>query len=790
MRTVSIALLSPLALLAQADAPENLKNPFAGSPAAIQAGAVLYTQTCQVCHGAEARGDRGPALTGKLTRGDRDGEVFLNIRGGVRGTQMPAFPQLTTDQIWRVVAYLRASQSEGPVASTGGGDPAAGAQVFFGKGGCAACHDVNGRGGIVGPDLSSAGRHSAEALQRKILDPREFLGAGRRRGRGAERPQTLIAKTRDGREIRGVRRNEDTFSVQMVDASGQLHLLDKSKLAGLRVENAPLMPTDFASRLSAVELRNVVAYLKTLNGRDLSKTIQATVGGGVGFDRLRNADAEPHNWLMYWGNYQGTHFTRLDQINSSNVKQLQAQWTIQLPGDLALQTTPIVVDGVMYTSGQPGQVFALDARTGKQIWRYERRLKSTHAYAINQSNRGVTVLGNRVFVGTLDAALVALDARSGLPLWETQLADAQLGHSLTSPPLAVKNMIITGISGGEFPIRGFIDAYDPATGQRLWRFYTIPGPGEPGNDTWLGDSWKEGGSATWLTGTYDPGLNLLYWPTGNPAPAINGDVRLGDNLYSASVVALNPDTGKLVWHYQFTPNDTHDWDSTEDVMLVDRVYKGQRRKLLLHGDRNGFLYALDRGNGKFLSAFPFIRQTWNKGFDDRGRPMPVDGWRASEKGSIDIYPTMGGGTNYQAPSYDPATGWFILAYSEGGQRYFATPVTVEPGRQYQGGQAVQLDEPSRAGIKAIDPETGQTKWDYPIYQKSLTNGVLATAGHVVFASTAEGHLIALDSKTGKYLWRFQTGGAMAASPISYAVDGRQFIAVASGNVLYGFALPE
>ncbi len=790
MKAALAAFALPLACFAQSDAPENLKNPFAGSPAAIAEGAKLYTQACQVCHGGEARGDRAPALNGRFRRGEKDGEIFLNIRGGVRGTQMPAFAQLSSDQIWRVVAYLRSLSATAPDAAVAG-DAAAGEQVFFGKAQCAACHEVNGRGGVVGPDLSTAGRLSAEALERKISDPAAASGAPVRRRGGPTRPQTLIARTRDGREIRGVRRNEDTFSVQMMDASGHLHLLEKSRLESLRVENGSLMPAGYASRLSKTELRDLVAYLKSNNGRDLSKTAAASIpSGGLSYQRLRDSGSEPHNWMMYWGDYQGTHFTKLSQINTANVKTLQAQWTLQLLGDQALQTTPLVVDGVMYVTGPPGQVYALDARNGRQIWRYERRLKSTHAYAINQSNRGVAVLDNRVYFGTLDAALVALDARTGLPLWEVQLADVQLGHSLTSPPLAVNGKIITGISGGEFPIRGFIDAYDPATGRRLWRFYTIPGPGEKGNDTWLGDSWKEGGSATWLTGTYDPETNLVYWPTGNPAPAINGDVRRGDNLYSSSVVALNADTGKLVWHYQFTPNDTHDWDSTEDVMLVDRMFQGQRRKLLLHGDRNGFLYTLDRTDGKFLAAHPFIRQTWNKGFDEKGRPIPVEGSRASENGSIEVYPSMGGGTNYQAPSYDPATGWFLLAYAEAAQRYFSTPVRPEAGRQYQGGRAMRSEAPSRAGIKAVDPETGATKWDFPIHQGSLTNGVLATAGGVAFAASADGNLIALDSRTGKPLWKFQTGGAMAASPISYAVDNRQYIAVASGNVLYSFALPE
>jgi len=744
-----------------------------------------------VCHGSGARGDRAPALNGALRRSEKDGEIFLNIRGGLRGTQMPAFAQFTTDQTWQLVTYLRSLSGAGstPPSQTlvVAGDAAAGARVFAAQ--CAGCHKVNGSGGAVGPDLADASRLTADVVRRKVLDPQTTAGAPavRRRG-GPTRPRTLVARLQDGREIRGVRRNEDTFSVQMTDAAGRLRMFEKSRLSSFTVENRSLMPAGFAQRLSAADIDNLVAYVKS--PRLCLAAVPAPAAGGVSYARLRNADAEPHNWMMYGGNFAGTHFSKLRQITPANVRTLQAQWSIQLLGDQALQTMPLVIDGVMYTTGPPGQVYALDARAGRQIWRYERKMKSTHAYAINQSNRGVAVPDNRVFFGTLDAALVALDARTGRPLWEVQLADVQLGHSLTSPPLAVDGKIITGISGGEFPIRGFIDAYDPANGKRLRRFYTIPGPGEPGNETWLGDSWKEGGSATWLTGTYDPATNLVYWPTGNPAPAINGDVRRGDNLYSSSVVALNADTGKLAWHYQFTPNDTHDWDSTEDVILVDRMYQGQMRKLLLHGDRNGFLYALDRVTGQFLGAHAFAKQNWSKGFDDKGRPMPVDRSLASSEGSIEIYPSMGGATNYQAPSYDPATGWFIMAYAESAQRYFATPVTSEPGRQYQGGRTERVDAPSRFGIKAVDPETGATKWDFPLMQVSLTNGVLATSGGVTFAASADGNFIALDSKSDRALWKFPTGGAMAASPIAYAVDGWQPMAIASGNVLYSFALPE
>src|SRR6185436_5886294 len=285
------------------------------------------------------------------------------------------------------------------------------------------------------------------------------------------------------------------------------------------------------------------------------------------------------------------------------VKNLQGTWAATVPGNTTLEATPVVVDGVMYvtSSGDPLTVMALDARTGRQIWRYSRPQKVKNPYEINPYNRGVAVLGNRLYVGTLDAALISLDARTGLLMWETQVADSMEGYSITSAPLIVKDKVVTGITGGEFATRGFLQAFDAASGKPVWKFYTIPGPGEFGNDTWKGDSWQTGGSPTWLTGSYDPDLNLIYWAIGNPAAQIDRSVRGdGDNLYSDSVVAVDGDTGKLKWHYQFTPNDGHDWDSVQDMVLVDRVWHGQNRKLLLHADRNSHFYVLDRTNGAFL----------------------------------------------------------------------------------------------------------------------------------------------------------------------------------------------
>jgi PQQ-dependent dehydrogenase (methanol/ethanol family) len=777
---------------------DTTRNPLAGRADAAAAGHQLFDQTCQSCHGPAGRGDRGPALdTGRFAHGNEDGDLFHTIRAGVPGSQMPPFPALTDQQTWQLVSYIRSlSASAAPpdsAASVPPGDPIAGEALFFGTAGCARCHQIDGRGGIVGPDLSVAGQTPAATLRAKIIDPNAPPASGRG---GA--PQVITATLSDGRQVRGVRRNEDTFSAQIVDASGTLHLIDKMTAKSYQVENVSLMPDDHASRLTASELSDVIAYLATRRERKLNADTVSLPGGGVTVDRLVKAASDPGNWLMYWGDYHATHYSGLTQIDTSNVSRLRTAWAYPMPGDSVLEATPVVVDGVMYTT-LPGVVAALDARTGRQIWRSTRVQKVRSPYEINPFNRGVAIAGHRLFVGTLDAALVALDTRTGAPLWETQVADTMLGYSLTSAPLVVKDKVLVGITGGEFGARGFLDAYDAATGKRLWRWYAVPGPGEFGNDTWKGDSWKFGGSPMWLTGSYDPELNLVYWTVGNPGPQIDRSARGDlDNLFSDSVVAIDPDTGVRKWHYQFTPNDGHDWDSCQAVILVDRMWHGRARKLLLHADRNGMFYVLDRTNGRFLAGTPFVYQNWNKGFDAGGRPIVVPGSNSSREGSFFVYPTLGGGTNFQAPSYDPAAGLLYLEYSESGQAYVSMPVPFEEGRQYIGRDTAAAtrpapkpgEPPASAGIKAIDPETGRTVWDFKIFRGSLTNGVLATAGHVLFASLRDGNIVALDARTGRHLWHFSTGANNAASPMSYAVDGRQFVALSSGNTVYAFALPD
>ncbi len=767
------------AILQAQHAPIAEKNPLKGNTAAAEAGKMTYVNSCQLCHGGDGTGGRGPALaTRNYKHGGEDWQLFQTIRDGVPGTQMPGFGT-SPEETWQLVTYLRTLTPSGK-EETLIGDAVAGEKVFWEKAGCQLCHQVNGRGGRVGPDLSTIGQWTSQALRDAILNP------GKQEG---WKPNVVSVKTRDGRQIQGIRLNEDTFSIQLMDVGEQLFLLEKKNLAEVHLEKQSLMPGDYGEKLAKEDLQNLMVYLKTLKERDLSIVSAAPLGQGLVFDRIMNSKKEPQNWLTYWGDYQGQHSSGLKQITAANVKKLQAHWAFQFSGDGALQATPLVEDGVMYTTGASGYVFALDARSGRQLWQFQNRVTSTHPNTNMTVNRGVAKLGERLFVTTPDACLAALEAKTGRLLWKTQMADVEAGYYATMAPMALKDKIIAGISGAEFGIRGFIDAYDPASGRQLWRFYTTPGPGEFGHDTWSGDSWKQGGGPTWMTGTYDPDLDLLYWGVGNPSPDMNGDVRLGDNLFTCSIVALEAATGKLKWHFQFTPHDTHDWDSNETPVLVDRLFQGQNRKLLLHADRNAFFYVLDRTTGKFLLGKPFVRQTWAKGLDANGRPILEPNSEASKEGQFH-YPALVGATNWQAPSYDSSTGLFYLVFREGGDFYFKEDAVYEPGKPFWGGKTVAGKEPDWGGIKAINPETGNSEWEYKFHLSSAQAGVLATGGGVLFSASREGNLMAFNSRTGKLLWRFQTGTEISSSPMSYAVDGKQYIALSAGKVLYSFALPE
>ena len=504
--------------------------------------------------------------------------------------------------------------------------------------------------------------------------------------------------------------------------------------------------------------------------------------------RLLNASREPQSWLTYSGNYSGWRYSELSEINTRNVPQLRVEWVFQtgVPGQV--ESTPIVADGMIYITAANNNVFALDARTGRQIWRYQRRLPSDLRICCGPEDRGVAVLGDKVLLGTLDAHVVALDAKTGNVIWDVEAADYSKGYSFTVPPLAVKDKIILGVAGGEYGIRGFIDAYEAETGKRAWRFYTIPGPGEPGNETWEGDSWKTGGAPAWVTGTYDPALNLTYWGIGNPGPDADGEVREGDNLYSDCIVALDVDTGKLKWYFQPTPHDTHDWDATQTPLLVDAEVGGRPRKLLLQANRNGFFFVLDRETGQFLHAKPFVHTTWAKQEEPNGRPVALPGTDPSTDGTY-ICPDVTGGTNWFPPSFSPQTGLVYVPARERCAIYYTSPQDFREGDIYWGstGQA-PTNDPGWGALRAIDPQTAEIKWEFKQYSPPRA-GTMATAGGLVFAGNAEGYLLAFDARSGKELWHIQTGAPIVAAPATVLLNGKQHVLLAAGGSLFAFALP-
>lgn len=525
--------------------------------------------------------------------------------------------------------------------------------------------------------------------------------------------------------------------------------------------------------------------------------------GQVSSDRLMHAGDEPQNWLTFSGTYASQRYSKLSQITAANVGNLEMKWVSQVESSLQkFEATPLVVDGVMYVSEPPNDVVAMDAATGRVFWTYSYRPGPVVRACCGQTNRGLAILGDRLFMGTVDAHLVAIDAKNGKQLWDQKVASAEDGYAITQAPLIVKDKVIVGPAGGEQGIRGFLAAFDPQTGKELWRFYTIPGPGEPGHESWGGDSWQHGGAPTWITGSYDPDLNLVYWGTGNPGPDYDDDVRPGDNLYSCSVVALDADTGKLKWHFQFTPHDFTDWDSTQVPVLADLNWNGAPRKVMLFANRNGFFYTLDRTNGEFLRGTAFVKQNWNDGLDKNGRPLRRKESENTVEGTL-TYPGIQGGTNWFSPSFSPRTELFyVTAWVDNFTYVSKVPTVFQPGRQYGGGFPrstlpnirrgpinTWTEEAGHGEILALDPRTGQQKWSFKMHDVSDA-GILTTAGDLLFTGSREGYFYAFDARTGQELWRNTTGGHIAATPISYQVNGKQYVAIAAGHGLFVFGLRE
>jgi alcohol dehydrogenase (cytochrome c) len=509
----------------------------------------------------------------------------------------------------------------------------------------------------------------------------------------------------------------------------------------------------------------------------------------VPYERIRGAAGEPGSWLTYSGTYAAHRFSPLAEITPANVSRLRPAWVYQVREAGQVETTPLVADGVMYVTEARSRVTALDVRTGRPLWRFEPALpKDVKFIGFGPSNRGVALLDHTVYVGTLDAHLVALDAVSGAVRWDVTVADNKLGYAISAAPLAIDGRIVVGISGGEAGIRGFLDAYDARTGARLWRSYTVPGPGEPGHETWGGESWRTGGGATWLTGAFDPELNLIYWGVGNPAPDWNGDSRPGDNLYTCSLLALDAATGSRRWHFQFTPHDTHDWDANQIPVLLDATLEGRPRKLVVTANRNGFYYVLDRTTGEFLLGAPYARQTWARGLDAKGRPIVIEGTEPSEKGTL-VWPSLQGATNWFSPAYSPQTGLLYVPIREMGSYYYKSEARYVPGQAFMGGgETLRPGDEAYGAVRAVDALSGKQRWEFRLLSP-LWAGVMATAGGLVFGGSSEGNLYALDAVTGQPAWEFQAGGGSAANPVSFLVDGRQHVAMAAGQAVFVFALP-
>ena len=530
------------------------------------------------------------------------------------------------------------------------------------------------------------------------------------------------------------------------------------------------------------------------------------VGAQVPYDRIVNAAEEPENWLTYNGDYMSQRYSRLDQITPDNVTNLELKWILQNQVFGAWQSNPIIVDGVMYVTERPNSVMAVDASTGRVFWKFRHTPSENSRVCCGANNRGVAVLDDRVFMGTLDARLIALDRINGQPLWNAEVADVNLAYSVTMAPLVVKDKIIVGVGGGEYGIRGYVAAFDAETGEQAWKTYTIPGPGEPGHDSWEGDDWEHGGASVWITGSFDPELNLTYWGVGNPGPDWNAGQRPGDNLFSDSVIALDADTGELEWYFQFTPNDGYDYDSVQVPVLADIVWRGEPKKVMMWANRNGYFYVLDRVTGLFLEGKPFVTVNWSSGLDENGRPIPTP-----QPEGMPTYPGNQGGTNWYPPSYSPRTGLFYFsAWENYATIYRAEESEYVPGQAFLGGGFSVLapspdaptigigrtnpinnwtDEVGYASLKAMDPQTGEAVWSYNQYDVS-DSGMLTTATDLLFTGGREGYFHAIDARSGDLIWNVNLGGQIVMAPVTYMVDGIQYVSVISGNGLSTFALRD
>jgi PQQ-dependent dehydrogenase (methanol/ethanol family) len=749
-------------------------------PAQNPDGQKLFAGQCAGCHGADAHGtDRGPGLAANRRVRSRSVQQLRDfIRKGAPGSGMPAF-DLPADQLDALATLLHSMNAPAAESNTLG-DSTAGKQFFLGEGQCASCHMVNGGGKAIGPDLSDVGaRMTVEEIQEALLKPSAHTMPGY---------ALVTVKLRDGRTIRGFAKNRSNFDIGVQDLEGRFHSLQEEQISAIEDEKQSLMNP---VKATSDQLRDLTAYLGRLTGVTIGAP--ATVGQsdphGIDFSRL--VDPHPGDWLTYNGKLGGNRYSEMTQIDTSNVNKLGVKWTFAIPlwaqllpdtpyyvenmKYFGLEVTPLVADGVMYLTG-PHQAIALDALTGRPIWRYSRpRSPGLVGDAALGTNRGAAILGDKIFMTTDNAHLIALNRTTGALVWEAVMPDEPQHYGSTVAPLVVKDMVIAGVSGGDWGIRGFLAAYKASTGERVWRFWTVPSKGEPGSETWKGKEPLFGGGSTWLTGSYDSETDTLFWPTATPYPNTDDRDRPGDNLYTECILALNPNTGKLKWHYQFTPHDIHVWDSTTPSVLVNTPYRGRDRKLMLHADRNGFFYVFDRTNGELLLAKNFVEVTWASRIGPDGRPqlLPEEGISCPEDA-----------TNWNATAFSPTTRLYYLMALE------KCVARVSPGKWNKDRPQVK---PGKKYLRALDIETGKVVWEIPQtgpIEGKRWAGVLATAGGVLIYPDPNGDLVAVDQTNGKRLWHIPTNETIKTAPITYMAGGRQYIAVAAGANILCFGLPQ
>jgi PQQ-dependent dehydrogenase (methanol/ethanol family) len=737
-----------------------------------------FGPNCAVCHGGDALGtDRAPALTNnRRLRAGSETDIADTIKKG-QGN-MPSFNFLPPAQIQALAHYVHSLNADA-FDTKPAGDATAGASIFFGSGHCSDCHTAQGRGGANGPDLSRIGRLLTVAeLNQSIEDPAARVSTGY---------GTVDVTLRDGSVLRGFARNRTAHSIDLQTLDGRLHLLLDADYSKVLPDNpiasgsaTPMPP--FGG--TADQRRDLIAFLSTLGGVAVGPNL--TVHESVS-PEAANAVLHPRagDWPTYAGNVNGNRYSPLTNINVKNVSALRPAWVHPIPYN-DLETTPLVLDGVMYVTG-PNQVYALDGRTGSEIWSYTWPRSSAAEIsgdAAKGATRGVAILGERLFFITDNAHLICLQTLTGALLWDVSMPGQPGKYGGTSAPLIAGNLVIAGVSGGDEGVRGFVAAYQPATGEETWRFWTVPTAGEPAAESWRGDTDPQGGT-TWTTPSYDGDTGVLYVATGNPYPDTDGDHRGGDNLYTDSDLALDAKTGRLLWSFQFTPHDVHDWDANQPIALVDTRFHGQIRRLLLHANRNGFFYVLDRTTGQLLQASALVKKlTWASGIGADGRPILLPGNE----------PTLGGVTT--CPAVRGATNWYSTAFNPSTQLYYV--MTVEDCSTYRkahdGGYGFlnNPDDPPMKVLRAMSVETGKVAWELPLMGHPERNysGVLSTAGGLLFFGETSGGFAAVDAKDGHYLWHFEADQPWKASPMTYLVNGRQYIAIASGPNILSFALAD